>query len=155
VTVTAWRIVKARHVAGAFDGEGARIAGGRWNSPGVPVVYAAGSAALATLEMLVHLGRGDVLPAYVLIAGSFDAKLVRRVDADALPRHWRSYPAPPDLQRLGDEWLHEGSSPVLEVPSAIIPSEANYLLNPRHRQFAKIRRSRPQPFELDLRLLVS
>jgi RES domain-containing protein len=150
---TAWRIVKARHAANAFDGEGARLEGGRWNSPGSPMVYTAGSAALAALEMLVHLGRSATLPAYVLIACSFDETLVSRLDRSRLPAHWRSYPAPPELQLLGGEWLKRGTSAVLEVPSAVIPSEPNYLLNPRHRDFASITLSTPEPFEFDLRLL--
>jgi RES domain-containing protein len=151
--ITAWRIVKARHTANAFDGEGARLEGGRWNSPGSPMVYTAGSAALAALEMLVHLGRGATLPAYVLIACSFDDALVTRLDRSRLPPHWRSYPAPPELQLLGDEWLRSSTSPVLEVPSAVIPTEPNYLLSPRHRAFASVVRSNPEPFEFDLRLL--
>jgi RES domain-containing protein len=151
--ITAWRIVKARHAAGAFDGEGARLEGGRWNSPGSPMVYTAGSAALAALEMLVHLGRGATLPAYVLIACSFDDALVTRLDRSRLSPDWRSYPAPPDLQLLGDEWLKSGTSPVLEVPSAVIPPEPNYLLNPRHLAFASVVRTNPEPFEFDLRLL--
>jgi len=116
-------------------------------------VYTAGSAALAALEMLVHLGRSAALPAYVLIACSFDESLVARLDRSRLPAHWRSYPAPPELQQLGGEWLKRGTSPVLEVPSAIIPSESNYLLNPRHRDFASITLSTPEPFAFDLRLL--
>lgn len=151
--LTAWRIVKARHAANAFDGEGARLEGGRWNAPGSPMVYTAGSAALAALEMLVHLGRGATLPAYVLIACSFDESLVSRLDRSRLPAHWRSYPAPPELQRLGDEWLKSGASPVLEVPSAVIPTEHNYLLNPRHQSFDSVVLAAPESFEFDLRLL--
>jgi RES domain-containing protein len=151
--VTAWRIVKARHATHAFDGEGARLEGGRWNSPGSPMVYTAGSAALAALEMLVHLGRGATLPAYVLIACSFEQTLVSRLDPSRLPAHWRSYPAPPELQLLGDEWLKSNTSPVLEVPSAVIPTEPNYLLNPRHRHFNSVALSLPERFEFDLRLL--
>jgi RES domain-containing protein len=124
-----------------------------WNSPGSPMVSTAGSASLAALEMLVHLGRGATLPAYVLIACSFDETLVSRLDRSRLPAHWRSYPAPPELQLLGDEWLKSDRSPVLEVPSAVIPTESNYLLNPRYREFASVRVSTPEPFEFDLRLL--
>jgi RES domain-containing protein len=117
------------------------------------MVYTAGSPALAALEMLVHLGRPATLPAYVLIACSFEEALVTRLDRSRLPRHWRSYPAPPELQLLGDEWLKSRTSPVLEVPSAVITTELNYLLNPRHRDFASVARSTPEPFEFDLRLL--
>ena len=151
--ITAWRIVKARHAANAFDGEGARLEGGRWNSPGTPVVYTSGSAALAALEMLVHLGRGSILGAYVLIACTFEEALVERPDPKRLPSNWRSYPAPPELQLIGDEWVKAGSSAVLQVPSAVIASESNYLFNPRHRNFKAVRVLSPQTFEFDPRLL--
>jgi RES domain-containing protein len=152
VTITAWRIVKARRVAGAFNGEGARVEGGRWNSPGTPIVYTSQSAALAALEMLVHLGRASVLHAYVLIPCTFDAGLVARLDRKRLPQNWRSYPAPYELQLIGDEWSKSATSAVLEVPSAVIETESNYLLNPRHREFQHIRVMDPQPFEFDARL---
>jgi RES domain-containing protein len=153
VAITAWRIVKARHAAKAFDGEGARVEGGRWNLPGTPVVYTSQSAALAALELLVHLGRGSILAAYVLIPCTFDNVLVSRLDRRRLPKNWRSYPAPPELQLIGDEWVKSGSSAVLEVPSAVIETDSNYLLNPHHADFHTIRLMDPQPFEFDLRLL--
>ena len=151
--LASWRIVKTRHARSAFDGEGARVLGGRWNSPGLPVVYTAGSAALATLEMLVHAGNSSVLPAYVLVGCSFETRVVLRLDRARLPRDWHSYPARPELQQLGDAWLKDATSAVLEVPSAIIPTESNYLLNPQHKDFRAIRIAKARPFEFDLRLL--
>jgi len=153
VTITAWRIVKAKHAAGAFDDEGARVEGGRWNSPGTPVVYTSQSAALAVLEMLVHLGRSSILHAYVLIPCMLDDAVVSRLDRKRLPRNWRSYPVPPELQLIGDEWVKSGMSAALEVPSAVIETDSNYLLNPHHRDFHAIRVMDPQGFEFDLRLL--
>jgi RES domain-containing protein len=155
VALAAWRIVKAKHAPAAFDGEGARLEGGRWNSPGTPVVYTSASAALAALELLVHLGRESILSAYVLIACTFDEALVSPLDRKRLPNNWRSYPAPPELQRIGDEWVRAGTSAVLKVPSAVIATDANYLLNPRHPDFRAIRVSDPRPFEYDPRLLKS
>lgn len=151
--VTAWRITKARFLATAFDGEGARRAGGRWNSPGVPAVYTSQSAALATLEMLVHVGRGATLPSYILIPCSFPEALVTAIDRTKFPRDWRSYPAPPRLQALGDAWIASRSSAILQVPSAIIDTESNYLLNPLHPDFASITIGKPQAFKFDLRLV--
>jgi RES domain-containing protein len=153
VPITAWRIVKARYAANAFDGEGARLEGGRWNSPGIPVVYTSESAALAALEMLVHLGRGAILGAYVLIACMFDEELVSRLDPKRLAKNWRSYPAPRELQVIGNEWVKSGSSAVLQVPSVVVASDSNYLLNPRHSDFKGIRILNPQTFEFDSRLL--
>lgn len=151
--ITAWRIVKTKRAADAFDAEGARLAGGRWNSPGSPVVYTSDSAALATLEILVHIGRSSVLTAYCLIPCTFDDDLVARLDRTRLPRNWHSYPAPPELQLIGDAWTKRAASAVLEVPSAIIATESNYLLNPQHQDFSAIRVDDPQPFEFDVRLL--
>jgi RES domain-containing protein len=151
--MTTWRIVKAKWAANAFDGEGARIDGGRWNSPGTAMVYTAQSAALAALELLVHLGRSSILAAYALIPCAFDDGLVSRLDRKRLPKNWRSFPARPELQRLGNQWIKAGTSPVLEVPSAVIDTDSNYLLNPKHPDFGKIRVLTARPFELDLRLM--
>lgn len=151
--ITAWRIVKARHTANAFDGEGARVDGGRWNSPGTPVVYASQSAALAALELLVHLRRGSFLAAYVLIPCAVDNALCTQLDRRRLPKNWRSYPALAELQLIGDDWVKRDTSAVLEVPSAVIETASNYLLNPHHADFHVIRVMDPQSFGLDVRLL--
>jgi len=93
---------------------------------------------------LVHPGHGPILDAYVLIACSFDDAVVTRLDRKRLPRTWRSYPAPPELQLIGDEWVRSGASAVLGVPSAVIHTESNYLLNPgigTFRRSASLRRS--------------
>lgn len=113
----------------------ARLFGGRWSSKGVRVVYAAESVALAVLKVLVHLDSGDVLTAYSLCSAEFDDSLVERLDRPALPANWRDYPAPARLQRVGDKWVASGSSAVLEVPSVIVETESNYLLNPAHPDF--------------------
>ena len=149
--ITAWRITKTRHAATAFDGEGAKIEGGRWNSPGLPVVYVAETAALAALEMLVYID-ASILPPYVLIPCTFKEALVMNLDRGQLPPNWQSSPAPPELQQLGDAWLKSGSSAILKVPSAVIEIESNYLLNPAHPDFAGIEIGAPSPFDFDLRL---
>ena len=105
---TAWRIVKARYAEQAFDGEGARLYGGRWNSPGVRVVYASDSIALAALELLTQLNDATLLPKFVTIAAEFDAGLASELERPKLPRDWRSHPAPAELQQLGDGWVKRG-----------------------------------------------
>lgn len=149
--IRSWRIVKARHAANAFDGEGARLLGGRWNSPGTRVIYTSESAALAALEMLVHVSRFMSLTAYVVISCDFDEKLVS--DVGKLPPNWRKFPAPAELQAIGDAWVQSARSAVLRVPSTIVPSESNYLLNPAHDTFSKIKIGKPERFELDVRLI--
>lgn len=146
----AWRIVKAKHAASAFSGEGARLYGGRWNSAGVSLVYTSGSKALAALESLVHLNP-PVLFSYVIISVGFDAALVEKVST--LPPGWNDMPAPPSTRVLGDLWAAQRRSAVLEVPSVIIPGESNFLLNPAHPDFAAISFGVAEPFAFDPRLL--
>jgi RES domain-containing protein len=152
--IKAWRIVQERHAEGAFSGEGARKYGGRWNSRGRLAVYTSGSLSLAALETLVHLNPPIVLP-YLVYPVEFDSKLVHHLDPRALPARWRSAPVPSAVQHVGDHWLEKMKSAVLAVPSAIITQETNYILNPSHHDFQKIRIRKPDRFILDPRLLPS
>ena len=150
---TCWRIVKNRHAATAFDGEGARLYGGRWNSPGTPMVYASSTISLAVLEVLVHVQEASLLSSYSLIAARFDDAFVERLDRSMLPEGWRAYPAPSELQRMGDQWVRNQRSAVFEVPSVIVERESNYLLNPAHLDFSSVVIGEPEPFTFDERLL--
>lgn len=149
--LTAYRIAKARHARTAFGGEGARLAGGRWNRPGEAVVYASASLALAAIETFVHLGDDALQLKFVYfrieIPDSVTVQHCRRP-----PRGWRVEPPQGASMRYGSKWLREGRAAVLDVPSVIVPPERNYLLNPIHRDFRRIRVSRPQPFAFDPRM---
>ena len=149
----AWRVVKRRHRRPAFDGEGARRLGGRWNSPGTRVVYCSESLALATLEILVHLGDSTVFSSYVAFPLGIPEALIENVALKRLPTGWKTFPAPRALQRTGDEWVKEERSAVLRVPSALVPIESNLLLNPAHPDWRKIRIGRARAFRLDNRLI--
>jgi RES domain-containing protein len=137
-TITAWRIVKARFAGTAFDGEGARRFGGRWNSKGTPMVYTAGSQALAALEMLVHLEASDLLRHYRLIPVTFDDAMVTVVDVKSLPANWKRRPTPAGVRAIGDDWAASGASVVLRVPSVVVPGDSNYLINPGHGDFGRV-----------------
>lgn len=150
--VTAWRIVRSRYVRTAFTGAGAYTFGGRWNSPGVAVVYTAQSLALAALEMLVHLAPEQLQESYRAITVTFDEDFVRISTRDQLPRNWRSGRPPPRLQALGDEWVRDNAFPILRVPSAVIPDESNFLLNPAHPDFHRLIVGKPSRFQFDPRL---
>lgn len=151
--LTVWHLVAERHAARAFDGEGARLYGGRWNHPGIPVVYASATLSLAALELLVHLDLEDAPEDRVAIAAVPSAGLeIEEVSAENLPAAWRSYPAPEALKVLGTAWASESRSPVLRIPSVVIPEESNYLLNPRHPEFSRITLQDPAPFTFDRRL---
>jgi RES domain-containing protein len=151
--INAWRISKTRHAATAFDGEGARLNGGRWNSVGTRVAYGSESVALATLEVLVGLQDTTVLSSYSLTRVEFAEDLVEVLDKGLLPATWNHHPPSPETQRVGDLWVAEGRSVVLKVPSAIVEAEHNYLLNPSHPQFGTVLVHSPEPFQLDPRLL--
>lgn len=147
---TAWRICKARHAATAFDGYGARLNGGRWNSPGVPMVYTASVAAQAMLEMLVHADAAILSLSYVLIPARFDDKRVTRLDRSTLA-HDRADDQ--DVtRRVGDAWVSSSSSAVLAVPSAILNTDDNYLINPAHGDMRHIEIGKPEPLVIDDRL---
>lgn len=148
----AWRIIKSRYGAEAFSGEGARRFGGRWTSPGRPAVYTAEHASLAVLEVLVHLGSPRVLSAYSILRCEFDPARLRVLDPTVLPLDWRASPAPASLRLIGDRWLAEQQSAVLGVPSAVLPLEHNYLLNPLHPDFPQLVLGAPMLFEFDPRL---
>ena len=151
--ISAWRITKQKHAKTAFTGEGARLYGGRWNSPGRLAVYTAESRALALTEILVHLESAAVLSRYVVFKVDFDESSVADIESDAFPKNWRAEPTPKRLQTLGNDWLDSGRSVVLRVPSAIVGGEFNYLLNPLHPDFSKLRISGPERFQIDKRLV--
>lgn len=146
-----WRIVTAGFVDTAFSGEGARRYGGRWNRKGVPLVYTAGSQSLALLEMLVQ---DEPLRArYRMIPVQIPADLtVQRIGPEQLPTDWRDAAALETLRALGTHWATGMASAVLAVPSAVVPAETNYLLNPRHPDFARIDFGQPEVLVTDLRL---
>ena len=150
-----WRLLTARFARpkeNAFTGEGARLYGGRWNRRGVTMVYTAGSQSLAALEMLVQ---DDLLRArYVMIPVGLPRNLkIERVAVEELPTDWRDLAARDQTQAIGTAWAKRKSSAVLAVPSAVIPAEQNYLLNPLHPSFSKIEVGEPQDFITNLRLV--
>lgn len=149
---SAWRIVKRSLAARAFDGEGARLHGGRWNSPGVPVVYLATSRSLALLEILVHLDDAEVLRrSYVLIEVEYGARFRRDLTVARRPEGWDESPAPATTRAVGDAWVERAESPLLGVPSAIVPAEFNLLLNPRHPDVRRLKIGKPEPLRIDPR----
>jgi RES domain-containing protein len=147
----AWRIVKVKHAATAFDGEGARLNGGRWNSVGVRVVYVSTTKSLAALETLVHL-KLPVISKYVAIPLQFEDALVEIFPTATLTAGWDAEPPSLISQQIGDEWTKNARSALLAVPS-VITRETNFLINPAHPDFPKIKIGKPEPFTFDPRLL--
>jgi RES domain-containing protein len=148
---SAWRLTKARYLSTAWDGEGARRSGGRWNSAGTAVVYVSATLSLALVETLVHLPSG-ILPAFVAVPMEIDDSMIAVLEDDALAKDWRRDPAPASTRSIGDAWVRSGRSAALRVPSVVVPMEFDYLLNPRHPDFARVVVGTPRPFPFDPRL---
>jgi RES domain-containing protein len=156
-TVRTWRIATDTPDYGADDrtGEGARRSGGRWNRPGVPMLYASRSQALACLEVVVHLNSGDDLPLnryLVAIELSVHDWRQRTVFDPGENVGWDA--RPPGLVSLdwGSNWAQGVDTLVAEVPSVIVPDESNVLLNPQHAGMSKVAISKVRRWDFDRRL---
>jgi RES domain-containing protein len=153
--IEAWRISKERHVRkDPLSGEGARRFPGRWHPRGVPVVYTSSSLSLAALETFVHLPAaaylpGDLVSVRIVIPDGVSARRVEEVD---LPKDWAAAHPVSATQAAGAGWVQEAETCVLDVPSAVTPTERNYLLNPAHPDFASIGVTDIQPFQFDPRM---
>ena len=147
-----WRICRRLYAAEAATGEGARLFGGRWNSPGVSMIYASTSLALAAIEVFVNL-EPNLRPAdLVSIEGDIPAAVeLDRLDEKVLPARWRES-RDESLRRFGNDWVRHRKSAALLVPSAAIRGEWNVLMNPAHPGFRAIQFRDPEPFEFDLRM---
>jgi RES domain-containing protein len=148
-----YRICKTRY-AQDLSGTGARLAGGRWNRKGQAVLYTSQSRALAALEFLVHLEFMTVPEQYSIltIEAPDDLEQTTFTAAD-LPADWQANPAPENTMQVGSQWLLEGRTPVMVVPSTLIAQEYNYLFNPLHERFREVKLLEVIPFQYDERLL--
>lgn len=146
-----YRIADARHPI--WDGSGAALIGGRWNSPGLPAIYGSLSLACAMLEVLAHAGIGRI-PAtqHFVIAELPDAAaLVERHESDQLPAGWDAEDSG-SARAFGDAWLRSRRSLVLVIPSVVARLEFNAIVNPAHPGFSRISLSVPEPVIWDQRL---
>ena len=148
-----WCIVKQRFESTAFDGEGARLYGGRWNTIGNPMVYTASSHSLAALEIMVNVASPDLLKKYTVFSIEFPDKFVTVLDEKRLPSNWCNSPVPTELQEIGDDWLASKDSVILAVPSTVVPNELIYLIDPAHADFSTLLLSKPHKFVFDPRLI--
>ncbi|MBB5461040.1 RES domain-containing protein [Paraburkholderia sp. Cpub6] len=149
--LTVWRVVTERYADTAFSGEGARLYGGRWNPKGVAMVYTAQTQSLALLEMLVQ--DSPLRAHYVMIPARFPERIVERIDPASLPADWRDISTRGELQQVGATWSQTRTGAVLAVPSAVVPAETNYLLNPDHPDFVHVEIGARDEWLTDPRLL--
>jgi len=159
MSVALWRIALASRTIAPTDlsGLGAENTGGRWNSAGRPVVYAATSASLACLETVVHLNAGGLPLNRVLVRIDVPDEvwnLRQSLSLTSLPEGWNAVPAGSVSVEAGNAWLDGLLSALLMVPSAIVPEEFNVQLNPRHADAAKLNATALRPWTYDARLLV-
>lgn len=147
-----FRLCKEKYAT--LDGYGAFLYGGRWNLPGKAVVYTAENRALAALEFLVGIEQHRQLGPLIMLTLEIPHSLKKDaiVESD-LPAGWRQFPAPESLARLGNDWLEKNQCCALRVPSVHVPEEYNFLLNPRHADFAQVQVMERKAFQFDDRLL--
>lgn len=145
-----YRLATARY-ADDLTGTGAKISGGRWNVPGLPVLYTAENISLAVLEIVVNAGRHFIPPSYQLLKLSIpDTVEYTAITKDKLKKQWKD-----DFeytQWMGSEFLKQNKNFVLKVPSAVVDEEHNYLFNPRHNDFKKLKIAAISNFQFDQRL---
>ena len=123
-----------------------------WSTPGIRLVYASEHLSLAMIEYFVHLDRDDPPPDLLVAAADVPDDVSRvTVSSGSLPTSWRQTPAPPELAAIGDRFARKRRDAILIVPSALAPDEANWLLNPGHLDFTRIRVQPPEPFTYDTR----
>jgi RES domain-containing protein len=148
-----YRVLRKRYARAPFDGEGAFRYGGRWSSPGTRLSYTSEHQSLAMLEYFVHLDKDDPPADLVLaVAEILDDLNRERIEARELPANWREAAAPPELARLGDEFVQRGEHCLLLVPSVLAPAENNCLINPEHVDYKRIVVRDAEPLSYDLRM---
>lgn len=151
--ISAWRLISEHRIQEAFTGEGARLYGGRWNHRGIRVVYLSETLALAALEQFVHVGFEGRYMKYACMHVSMPESIsMTTVNITELPEGWDETPISSLTMDIGTAWAKGLKTAVLKVPSAIIPVENNYLLNPQHPEFKQITIDEPQLFGFDPRI---
>ena len=147
-----WRITRRKYAA--LDGEGARLNGGRWNPEGVAVVYTSATLSLAALEYLVHVDIEDVPSDLISMEIEVPDDAAQAVIALAdLAADWNAIDEHPECTAAGIDWIQRGETLTLRVPSAVIPWESNFLLNPRHSDSVRVTIVATHDFAFDPRLL--
>ena len=136
-----------------LSGKGAEISGGRWNSKGVAILYTSESRALCTTEIAVHSPLGIIPANYWIVMIEFpDGVDFLEPDPAAFPTDWNTFPHPHATQLIGDNFIANGKYLVMKVPSAVVPGDFNYLINPKHKLNSQVKIVKTEVFEFDKRL---
>jgi RES domain-containing protein len=146
-------MVKKRHV-NDLSGKGAELAGGRWNQNGFPALYLAENISLTIIETIVHCNRLDDLNNRLVLSIKIPDDYIDIFDIKKLPKDWNSYPYNNFTIEEGTKWLISFNNLILKIPSAVIPEENIFLINPRHSETGKIEIINKQYFKPDHRLAI-
>jgi RES domain-containing protein len=150
--IRVWRLSSAAYVDRILSGGGAYRHGGRWNSPGRAVVYMSECLSLCALEILAHMVKLHMIQGGKCVWVDIPEAMVTPLSVDDLSEDWKAVPAPPGTKQIGDRWFDDRVSPVLKVPSTVIPIEHNFVLNPAHPNFRALHVGEIRDFEFDERL---
>ncbi|MBS1647649.1 MAG: RES family NAD+ phosphorylase [Bacteroidetes bacterium] len=147
-----FRLFRAKH-KNPLSASGASIKGARWNSIGIELLYTAGNRSLAMAEVAVHLTLAT-LPIDYMMAVIYipDDIAIQEVDISKLPPNWRNFPHTASTQKWGDDFVKKSKYCVLKIPSAVTKGDYNYLINPKHKDFAKIKVLETDKFPFDNRI---
>nr|NQU89084.1 RES family NAD+ phosphorylase [Bacteroidota bacterium] len=146
-----YRITGSKHAID-LSGTGAALYGGRWNKKGTPVIYTGESKEIALLELIVH-SPPMIIPDLEIITLEIPDNSITELKQDQLPDNWIDYPAPAILAEIGEEWVVLGSTIAIKVPSCIIQSANNYILNCCHPEYNLVKILNQENFRFDLRLM--
>jgi RES domain-containing protein len=144
--------IGSKKFASQLTGEGAKLHGGRWNSIGTACLYAAESIALCVLEYAANVSLHQLPPSLAITVYTLPDKSWKEFSVEQLPKNWQEIPAPTETQEWGTAHLQEARFLALKIPSVIIPSEHNYILNPLHSDFKKVKIKEIMPFTFDSRI---
>ena len=147
-----YRLAKSKYI-NDLSGKGAEKTGGRWNSKGIAIVYTSESRALCLAEIAVHVSLGIVPKDYEIATIEIpDPYKTHEIKIKDLPNDWHTIPHSGKTQEIGDRLIRENKHLILKVPSAVVPGDFNYLINPNHKDFSKLRIIKTEPFGFDDRL---
>lgn len=147
-----FRLVREKY-GPSLSGKGAALHGARWNSAGTEMIYTAANRSLAMAEVAVHLTLAtlpaDFLMMSIWIPGDLE---IAEIPAEELPPNWNAFPHPLSTQRIGDRFVAAAEHAVLKIPSVVTPGDFNYLINPKHLDFSRMKVESLERFPFDRRL---
>jgi len=147
-----FRLTRKKY-AGQLSGKGAALHGARWNSKGVELIYTAQNRSLAMAEIAVHFSLGTLPDDYVMLTLFIPDKVsLQKITRGDLPKRWNDFPHPQETQDLGDRFVGEYKTCILQIPSVVTRGDFNILINPHHPDFSQIKIVDRSPFPFDRRL---